>query len=135
VVLMPAVIGFAVLNGLFVAGMTVLARRAWRVLPPGAPVPVHAGVRGWDSWSPKERALVLWPAIAGAFWLANLVILVLVAAAVIARSPTDRGSVYAAAAGLTVPLVILLVSERRALHAARTLSQQGTARPDGRPAP
>jgi hypothetical protein len=123
--LMAAAIGLAVLNGVLFAWMTALARDAWRALPPGAPVPVHGGVAGWERWRPKERALRLWPIAGGAFWLGSLVILGLVAAGVTGRSAAGADSV---AAVLAVALLVLLPCEYLALKAARAVSDQA-ARP------
>jgi len=112
---MTVAVAFAVVSGLLLLWMLVLARRAWRTLPPGARVPVHGGVGGWDKWQPKESALLLWPVIGTLIWLLNLGIMIYAVTDAAARA---KGSVATVPAVLVVPMVILLVSEHFAVKAA-----------------
>ncbi|MCL2730809.1 MAG: hypothetical protein FWE15_12400 [Actinomycetia bacterium] len=121
---MPVAIGFAVVSGLLMFWMVALARRAWRTLPPGAPVPVHGGPAGWDKWRPKESALLVWPVIAGLIWLVNLGIMIYTVTAAHARSADGTSAMSAL---LILPMIILLVSEHLALKAAgRAAGESGT---------
>jgi hypothetical protein len=126
VTLMPVAIGFAVVSGLLLLWIVVLTRHAWQTLPAGARVPVHGGPGGWDNWWPKERALLVWPVIAGLIWLANLGIMIY--AVVAAASMSKDGAALAVVPVLLIlPMVILLVSEHFALKAAaRAASHSGT---------
>lgn len=117
--LVPVAIGFAVASGLLLFWMFVLTLRAWRTLPPGAPVPVHGGVGGWDKWWPKERALRTWPIVGALIWLITTGTMVFTAAGIPARS---KGSPAALPAALILPMVILLVSEHLALKKAARLA-------------
>jgi hypothetical protein len=109
-------IGFAVTGGLLLVWMLVLAWRAWRTLPPGAQVPVHGGLGGWDKWRPKENALLVWPVVGGLIWLAEAGTAILLAADAAARS---NGGLAALPVTLTLPMIILLITEHYALKAAR----------------
>jgi len=117
-------IGFAVVGGLLLVWMLVLTRRAWRTLPPGAQVPVHGGLGGWDKWRPKESALLVWPVVGGLIWLAEAGTAILLAAAAAARS---NGGLAALPVTLTLPMIILLVTEHYALKAARATGGAGGA--------
>lgn len=112
---MPEAVGFAVVSGLLLFWMLALTRRAWRRLPPGALVPVHGGLAGWDRWRPKESALLLWPVVAGLIWLVNLGIMIYALTGPAAR-PAD--SAVLTSALLLLPMIILLASEHFALKAA-----------------
>jgi hypothetical protein len=118
---MPVAIGFAVVSGLAVLRMVVLARRAWQELPPGALIPVHGGSLGWDKWRPKERALLIWPFGGAVVWVVNVGIAVFVA---VAAKSADGADVLTGV--LVIPVIILAVSEQLALKAARKASQSGS---------
>ena len=115
-------IGFAVVGGLLLIWMLVLTRRAWRTLPPGAQIPVHGGLGGWDKWRPKESALLVWPVVGGLIWLAEAGTAILLAANAAARS---NGGLAALPVTLTLPMIILLVTEHYALKAARATGGVG----------
>jgi hypothetical protein len=115
-------IGFAVVGSLLLVWMLVLTRRAWRTLPPGAQVPVHGGLGGWDKWRPKESALLVWPVVGGLIWLAEAGTAILLAADAAARS---NGGLAALPVTLTLPMIILLVTEHYALKAAHATGGAG----------
>jgi hypothetical protein len=115
-------IGFAVVGSLLLVWMLVLTRRAWRTLPPGAQVPVHGGLGGWDKWRPKESALLVWPVVGGLIWLAEAGTAILLAAD---AAPRSNGGLAALPVTLTLPMIILLVTEHYALKAARATGGAG----------
>lgn len=121
---MPVAIAFAVVNSLLLLWMLGLTRRARRTLPPGAPVPVHGGLGGWDKWWPKERALFGWLFAGTVAWLATVGAMIAVVADAAERS---NGGLAALPAALVLPMAILLISEYLAVKAAaRVASDPGT---------
>jgi hypothetical protein len=113
---MPVAVAFAVVSGLLLLWMFALTRHAWRTLPPGAQIPVHRGLGGWNRWQPKESALVIWAVGGVVVWLATAGTSIYLATDHAAMS---KGNVVVLPAALTLPMVALLVSERSALKAAR----------------
>jgi hypothetical protein len=83
---------------------------------------VHGGLGGWDKWRPKESALQVWPVVGGLIWLAEAGTAILLAAAAAARS---NGGLAALPVTLTLPMIILLVTEHYALKAARATGGAG----------
>jgi hypothetical protein len=126
--LMPVAVGLAVVSGLLLVWILVLARHAWRTLPPGAQVPVHGGLAGWNRWRPKESALLLWPVIAGFIWLMNLGVMVYTVTDAAAKAKDSAATVSVL---LILPMLILLISEHLALRAAgrRALGGRALRRP------
>jgi hypothetical protein len=116
---MAAAIAFTVVSGLLLVWMLVLARHAWRTLPPGAQVPVHGGPHGWDQWGPKEMALRLWAGIGAAIWVVNLGIMIYAVTDATARS---RGASTALQIVLVIPMLVLAISEHYAVKAAYAAS-------------
>lgn len=123
---MLVAIGSTVVSGLLLVWMLALTRHAWRTLPPGAKVPVHGGLFGWDKWRPKESALLIWPVFAGLIWLLNLGIMIFTVADAAARSDDGMAVVFAL---FLFSMVSLSVGERLALKAAdrRASTSQSSA--------
>jgi hypothetical protein len=125
---MAVAIAFAVVNSLLLLWVLALTWRARRTLPPGAQFPVHAGLGGWDKWWPVERALFVWPVIGAVIWLADIVTMVIA----VVGAASSKDGIAAVTAILTIPMIMLPVTEHFALRAARTLSHP--TRPDDRAA-
>jgi hypothetical protein len=119
VTLMPVAIACAVVNSALLLGMLALARQAWRMLPPGAPVPAHGGVGGWDRWWPKEKGLLAWCCAGAVIWL----ICVAVPIFVVAEATSARGGGVASVVFL-FPMILLLASEYYALRTARVVARE-----------
>ena len=77
-------------------------------LPPGAQVPVHFGPGGYNRWLPKKTGLVIWPALGAVVYL------------IVVVTAHDKGIHGSPAVGLTVALVVILVTQIGALAVAFT---------------
>jgi hypothetical protein len=77
-------------------------------LPPGAQIPIHFGPMGFNRWVSRNTGLIMWPA-GGVVVYAILVIN--------ARTQQATGG-SGPAAGLTIALVVMLVTQIGALAVA-----------------
>jgi hypothetical protein len=101
-------VALLVIDSLLLLGMVGVSLYGASALPPGARVPIHFGPGAYNNWVPKNLGLLLWP-VGGA--------VVYVILALNARSQqADGGS--GLPAGLTIALVVMLVTEVGALRVA-----------------
>lgn len=94
-----------IVDAVLLLGMVGLAVFGAATLPPGAQVPIHFGLGSYNNWMPKKVGLVLWPAIG---------VLAYVVLVITERRPHHGG----ATTGLTIALVVILVTQTGALRAA-----------------
>ena len=104
-----------IIDSLLLLGMVGVSLYGVSALPPGAQVPIHFGPASYNNWVPKNVGLIMWPA-AGA-----VVYVVLV---VTARRGQTTGGGSGAAIGLTVALVVALITQVGALRVAH--NRQGS---------
>ena len=104
-----------IIDSLLLLGMVGVSLYGVSALPPGAQVPIHFGPASYNNWVPKNVGLIMWPA-GGA-----VVYVILVVAA---RSERATGGGSGAAIGLTVALVVALITQVGALRVA--LNRQGS---------
>ncbi|HXW44365.1 MAG TPA: hypothetical protein VEL03_06245 [Streptosporangiaceae bacterium] len=79
-------------------------------LPPGAQVPVHFGLGGYNRWLPKNLGLALWPALGVVVYVIILV------------TGHDKGVHGSPTVGLSIALAVMLVTQIGALTLARRRS-------------
>jgi hypothetical protein len=98
-----------ILDGVLLAAIICVSLYGAATLPAGARVPVHFGSIGaYNHWIPKNIALVMWPAAA------VLVYVILI----VTTRPAASGS--GPSTGLTIALVVMLVTHSGALRIAKS---------------
>ncbi len=107
-------IGAVIVGGVVLLAMIGMSVYAARTLPPGAQIPVHHGIGGYNNWMSKSTGLVIWPATGA---------VVFVITAVTAAS-AHAGS---KAPSLILPFVLLLVAVSQ-YGAIRAALRQGSGR-------
>jgi len=106
----PLIIGGALLLAMICVSLYGAAS-----LPPGAQLPVHFGPAGYNRWVPKTTGLIMWPAI-GVVVYAIIIVNV--------RGHATHGGL-GPAAGLSIALGVMLVTQVGAMAVARNRSRRG----------
>jgi uncharacterized membrane protein len=102
-----------IIDGALLLAMIGVSFYGLASLPPGAQVPVHFGPGGYNRWVSKSTGLTMWPATG---------VLVYVILIVTSRDPGTHGS---PATGLTIALVVILVTQIGALAVALGRNRRG----------
>jgi hypothetical protein len=105
-------IGAMAIGSVLLVAMLGVSVYAAVTLPPGALVPVHRGLGGYNNWQPKRVALVLWSGIAVAIY-------VIILATAGAAGPNGR---LAPTVVLPVAQLVLIFNQMGAIRAARDRS-------------
>lgn len=98
-----------IIDSLLVLGMVGVSLYGASALPPGARIPIHFGPGSFNNWVPKNVGLIMWPAGGAVIY----VILVITA-----RSEQATGGGSGTAVGLTIALLVILITQVGALRVA-----------------
>jgi hypothetical protein len=98
-----------IIDSLLLLGIVCVSLYGASALPSGAKVPIHFGPASYNNWVPKNVGLIMWPAGAAVLY----VVLVITA-----RNEQATGGGGGAAIGLTVALVVVLITQAGALRVA-----------------
>lgn len=104
-----------IIGGALLLAMICVSLYGAAALPPGAQLPVHFGPGGYNRWVPKSTGLVLWPALGV---VAYVIIVVNV------HNHSTHGGL-GPAAGLSIALGVMLITQVGALTVALTRNRRG----------
>jgi hypothetical protein len=104
-----------IIGGALLLAMICVSLYGAVTLPPGAQLPVHFGLGGYNRWVPKNTGLLLWPAL-GAVVYTIIVVTV--------REHQTHGG-PGPTVGLSIALGVMLITQIGALTAALTRNRRG----------
>jgi hypothetical protein len=95
-----------IIDGILLLAMIGVSLYGAVALPPGAQVPVHFGVGGYNRWLPKKTGLAIWPGLAAVIYV------------VVLATAHDKGIHGSPAVGLTIALAVIMATQIGALAVA-----------------